>query len=286
MGHRLQVLSYDPSTDVIEVTIYEAKTTRQTIGANFFYHYRCFCQETQSYTKVVQVFTKWADPYNWNKVDRIICGDEQRELREGMRFKRLMFAVIPDRFENEAEEKQYVAKIQRLLEYLNKLRDRGESSDSLDIKVISSVERQRDPSIPVESTPGVEHAGMQRFYVRLRKGKMDKSEEWMEIVVDTTFDTLWSYRIMFHWLVAGSAKVETQVQVGGRKASVLLHVSVATLLASRTLHPTALATKMHSVWLDIGSNSTGFGFEKPVLGSIQGSSNCSHSRQAQGCPVR
>lgn len=222
MGHRLQVLSYDPSADVIEVTLYDAKTTRETTGANtFVYHYRCYCQETQSYSKVVQTFEKYASPYNWNKVDRIICGDEERELREGMRFKRLMFAIIPDRFDTDSAEKQYVAKFQRLLEYLNKLRDKGEATDTLDIQIVTSSERSRDPAIPVESTPGVERDGMKRFYVRLRKGKLDKLE-WMEIVVDATFDTIWSYRIMFHWLVAGSAKVETQVQVRFEGCGVVL----------------------------------------------------------------
>jgi hypothetical protein len=213
MGHRLQVLTYDPSADVIEVTIYDAKTTREASGANsFMYRYHCFCQETQTFSRVVQTFEKYADPYNWNKVDRIICGDEQRELREGMRFKRLMFVVIPDHFQSHAEELQLVSKFQRLLEYLNKLRDRGDdSSDQLDVKIVTSADRQRDLSALVASTVGVER-GMRRFYVRLRKGKLDKLE-WMEIVIDATFDTLWSYRIMFHWLVAGSAKVETQVQV-------------------------------------------------------------------------
>jgi hypothetical protein len=210
MGHRLQVLTYDHSADVIQVMIYDAKTIRETSG--YMYHYRCFCQETQSYATVVQTFSKFADHYNWGKVDRIICGDKNRDLLEGMRFKRLMFAVIPDRFENVADEAQFVAKFQRLLEYLNKLRDRGDDSkDQLDVKIVTSADRHRELSVPVSSTVGVE-GGMHRFYARLRKGKQDKLE-WMEVVVDKTLNTLWSYRIMFHWLVAGSAKIENQVQV-------------------------------------------------------------------------
>jgi hypothetical protein len=213
MGHRLQVLTYDSLADMIQVMIYDAKTTQDTTGANsYMYHYRCFCQETQSYAKVVQTFSKFGGQYNWGKVDRIICGDEQRNLLEGMRFKRLMFAVVPDRFESHEDEAQFVSKFQRLLEYLNKLRDRvDDSKDQLDVKIVTSADRHREPSVPVSSTVGVE-GGMHRFYVRLRKGKQDKLE-WMEVVIDKTLNTMWSYRIMFHWLVAGSAKIENQVQV-------------------------------------------------------------------------
>lgn len=282
MGHRLQVLSYDPSADVIEVTLYDAKTTREASGANsFIYHYHCFCQETQRYSKVVQTFEKYMDAYNWNKVDRIICGDEQRELREGMRFKRLMFVVIPDRFQNHIEEKEYVAKFQRLLEYLNKLRDRGdESTDQLEVKIITSAERQRDPSIPVESTVGVER-GMQRFYVRLRKGALDKLE-WMEIVVDATFDTLWSYRIMFHWLVAGSAKVETQVQV--RNENVKKRYPTLSFLPHVLFHA-ASATQVYSVRFDSGSYPSDLRFKELVLGTFQGTRYHCDSRQATCIPL-
>ena len=41
----------------------------------------------------------------------------------------------------------------------------------------------------------------------------------MEVVVDSTFDTSWSYRIMFHWLVASSNKVDAQVQLLQRRCN-------------------------------------------------------------------
>jgi len=180
MGHRLQVLTYDPSMDVIEVTRYDAKLTRvKSEATTFKYHYMCFCQETQQYAKVVQSFAKYMDPYNWNKVDRIVCGDEDRELREGMRFKRLMFGIIPERMENESQEKEYIGKFQRLLEYLNKTRDKDDGSGPLDVNIVSSSERKRNPAVPVNSIPGISsRKSMVRFYVRLRKGKRDMLE-WM-----------------------------------------------------------------------------------------------------------
>lgn len=221
MGYSLQVLTYDPSADIIEVTRYDSKIARQNSGANTFkYQYLCWCQERQRYTKVTQSFQKYADPYNWNKVDRIICGDEDREMREGMRFKRVMFGVIPEKFASLDQEKDYVDKFRRLLEYLNKLREKQESSlDSLDVKIITSADRKKHMQRgPVESTPGIARNSMQRFYVRLRKNKADPLE-WMEVVVDTTCDTSWTYRIMFNWLVASSGKVDAQVQLLQRRCS-------------------------------------------------------------------
>jgi hypothetical protein len=79
MGHRLQVLTYDPIADIVEVTRYNAKNAQENSGANTFkYYYLGFCQETQKYTKVVQTFNKYSEQYNWSKVDRIICGDDDK----------------------------------------------------------------------------------------------------------------------------------------------------------------------------------------------------------------
>ena len=220
MGHRLQVLTYDPANDIIEVTRYDAKSSQQKSEANDFkYHYLCFCHETQKFNTVVQTFSKYSALYNWNKVDRIICGDEDREMREGMRFKRIMFAIIPERFDSTAKEQEYTAKFLRLLEYLNKLRDNHFSPEQIDIKLVSTADkREEDVSGPVESEPGISRSSMQRFYIRLKKGKRE-SIEFIEVVLDSTFDTSWSFRIIFNWLVAGANKVETQLQLLQRRCT-------------------------------------------------------------------
>jgi hypothetical protein len=140
-------------------------------------------------------------------------------LREGMRFRRLMFGIIPDKFNDITGEKEYISKFRRLLEYLNKLREKEESQIPLDIKFVNkfdeSLERKEDR---IESTPGIAHNSMQRFYVQLRKGGRD-AMEWIEVVVDSTFNTSWSYRIIFNWLVASSGKVDAQVQLLQRRCA-------------------------------------------------------------------
>ena len=221
MGHRIQVLTYDPGADIIEITRYDAKSAQRTAKSETVkYHYMCFCAETREYGKVVQTFSKYTQPYNWSKVDRIICGDNDREIREGMRFRRLMFGLIPPDFCGDiAREQAYIAKFVRLLEYFDKLREKDDTHSSLDIQIVSSSDRSSGTeSVQVASTPGISGGSMQRFYVQLRKGKRDPFE-WMEVVVDSTFDTSWSYRIMLHWLVASSGKVDAQVQLLQRRCS-------------------------------------------------------------------
>lgn len=221
MGHRLHAITYDPSADLIEVTRYDAKDAQKNSTLNTFnYQYFSYCQETTSYSNVRQIFLKYSDQYNWNKVDRIICGDDDREMREGMRFKRIMFGVIPDNFHGDlGEEEAYVAKFRRFLEYLEKLRDKNDSKTPLDIKFVTSVDKQhQEENKRMESTPGLARNSMARFYIQLRKGKRDNLE-WMEVAIDSTFDTSWSYRIMFNWLVASSGKVDTQVQLLQRRCT-------------------------------------------------------------------
>jgi len=132
-----------------------------------------------------------------------------------------MFALVPKHFRGDvAAEQEYIAKFQRLLEYLNKLREKDDSKDTtLGVKIVSSRDKQPAAETdPVSSTPGIARNSMRRFYVQLRKGKRDPLE-WMEVVIDSTFDTTWSYRIMLHWLVASSGKVDAQIQLLQRRCT-------------------------------------------------------------------
>ncbi len=136
-------------------------------------------------------------------------------MEEGLRFRRLIFSVLPDRFAEKSSEEDYLGKFKRLLEYLSKLRDKDDAKrDDLDIKIISS---SNAPSDGEGSRKGITDS-MKRFNVLLRKGKRDPLE-WIEVAVDSVFDTKRSYRIVFNWLVASSQKVENQVQLLQRRCA-------------------------------------------------------------------
>ena len=175
-----------------------------------------FCLH-KGYVQSIQTFKKYAEPYKWNKVDNIICGEEDRQLEVGMRFRRLMFGLIPEAFKNEQAERDYIAKFQRLLEYLGKLREKPAAENPLDVSIVTSADK-KTTSEDIFKVRRPSEDSMIKFTIPLRRGKRDPFE-WMEIALGSTFDSSCSYRIMFNWLVASSAKVEAQVQLLHRRCT-------------------------------------------------------------------
>jgi hypothetical protein len=135
-----------------------------------------------------------------------------------MRFRRIVFGLIPDSFKDLNAEQEYISKFRRLVEYLGKLREKEDSESSLDIKIVSSTDEKEDNGDEVLKAGRGTSDSMIRFTVQLRKGKREPFE-WIEIAVDSKFDTGSSYRIMFNWLVASSNKVEAQVQLLHRRCT-------------------------------------------------------------------
>jgi len=163
----------------------------------------------KAYGKSIQTFKKYSEPYIWNKVDNLITGEENRNMEDSMRFRRVMFGLIPPKYDDSCSEDDYVAKFKRLVEYLGRLRDKTETETPLNVELRLSLEsgsasdRQSDVLKVRRSTAD----SMLSFFVQLKKGKRDPFE-WMEIRMDSIFDTTRSYRIMFNWLVASSTSMD------------------------------------------------------------------------------
>jgi hypothetical protein len=150
-------------------------------------------------------------------MDHLILEDVDLELSESMRCRRLQFGIIPPKIEDDEAEQEYVDRFQRLLDYLGKLRERDEASKDLNVTTITRKDGDRpDPSKTVLSLRRGTTEEMRKFKVRLRRGKEDLYE-WVEVGLDSVFDTSRSYRIMFNWLVARTSKVEAQVQLVQRR---------------------------------------------------------------------
>lgn len=172
----------------------------------------------QGYAESVQTFKKYADPYKWNKVDNLICEEEDRQLEVGMRFRRVMFGLIPENFKDQEAEQEYVTRFQRLLDYLGKLREKDAHESPLNVRIVKNADEQVVTSDEIFKVRRPSEDYMIKFIIPLRRGKRDPFE-WMEVALGATFDTRSSYRIMFNWLVASSAKVETQVQLFHRRCT-------------------------------------------------------------------
>lgn len=129
----------------------------------------------------------------------------------------MMFGLIPGNFKDEEAEREYVTRFQRLLDYLAKLREKEESESPLAVQIVQNTER-REVIDDIFKVRRSSEDFMIKFTIPLRRGKRDPFE-WMEVALSPTFDTRSSYRIMFHWLVASSAKVETQIQLFHRRCT-------------------------------------------------------------------
>jgi hypothetical protein len=134
-----------------------------------------------------------------------------------MRFRRVMFGLIPERFRDNQSEHDYISKFKRLLEYIGKLREKGVEDSPLDVNIITSNDIQAETEDIFQVRRPSEDS-MIKLTIPLRRLKNDPFE-WMEVALGSTFDTRSSYRIMFNWLVASSSKVEAQVQLFHRRCS-------------------------------------------------------------------
>jgi len=154
---------------------------------------------------VTQTFTKYTRPYKWNELDMVISGDEGPRSLEGMRLPRISFVIIPDSFVDSHEEKEYASKFLRLVEYFNKIKSKGSKK--------INIEMHTSKGAGPKTSSGNKH-----FVVDLRK-KKDDTNEWMELIHDSTCDTQRTFRITIQWLVAVASKIDQQAQLLHRRCS-------------------------------------------------------------------
>lgn len=231
MGHKIQQLSYNPSNDSVDViqyyanfaenenpqiyryslwsTLMQVRKLHTDIDLEYSDHVMldilCYILK-QDYVSVAQTFTKYTSPYKWNEVDMLISGDAITHILEGMRYPRISFVIIPDHFSNPNEEKEYVSKFQRLIDYFIKLHPK-DSENKTEIEIYTT-----NDSTPRSSLDD------KRFVVDLRK-RSDEKYSWMEMVHDSNCDTRRTFRITIQWLVAVSAKIEQQAQLLQRRCT-------------------------------------------------------------------
>lgn len=285
LGHQLQVLHYDPNSDTVEVKTYLSKDAQGNNDSIFKYFYNIYCKETNSFVRMTQDFKQFLSPYHWNKVDRIICGDEDREMREGMRFKRLMFSILPDRHSDVDSENTYVDKFKKLLEYFEKLRGKEEEEKPLHVTIVTALNRPNDKKgqgqAGVVSTLGIAGNSMVRFYVPFRKGGQGQLQ-YLEVAIDSTFNTSWSYRIIFNW-------VRTQMEVQVHSSLILSNVPILSAGGEfwQSRHSSsATPKKMHPVPTQSDNIFRSFCLKDAVLEPFQSPYNMHYTRATKCCDFR
>ena len=149
-------------------------------------------------------------------MDHVILEDIDMELSMNLRCRRLQFELIPPKLDKDEAEQEYIEKFKRLLDYLGKLREKDEATNDLVVRTLTRKDERPDIMTTLQNSRLGTTDSMNRFKIRLRKGKKD-AYEWVEVSIDSVFDTTSTYRIMFNWLVASTSKVEAQVQLVQRR---------------------------------------------------------------------
>lgn len=203
MGHKIQKLSYNPSSDSVDVVQYYANFAENESPQS--YRYLLWSALRQDYVSVVQTFTKYTSPYRWNELDMLLSGDSISSISEDMRHPRISFVILPDPFTDRNGESEYSSKFQRLVEYFNKLQSKGSSTIVIETLMTS------------DKAPNASR-GKSSVIVDLRRRSSDKYE-WCEIVHDSNCDTRRTFRITMQWLVAIGSKIDQQAQLLHRRCA-------------------------------------------------------------------
>jgi len=234
MGHQVQVLTYDPTSDAVKVVLHQSKLVNSEC-ADYRYNYMLWSSISSTYAPMSQKFRKYSEEYKWNMIDNLISGELEKKLERTKRYRRISFRIIPDNFDDLAGEEEYIKKIRYLLEFIEK----KQVKKPCGIDIISSKNPLPGSNINQEGTKR-KISLVKTFCVPLVKGKRDKYE-WMEMVIDSTVDTRRTFRIMFHWLVANAIKVEAQVQLLARRCAKyglrLVQFPHVSLSSSMHVHP-------------------------------------------------
>ena len=149
-------------------------------------------------------------------MDHVILEDIDMELSMPLRCRRLQFELIPPKVTDDVAEQEYIEKFKRLLEYLGKLREKDDASDDLAVEIVTRKDEHPDMLVELKNARLGTTEKMKRFKIRLCKGQK-VTYEWVEVSLDSVFDTNRTYRIMFNWLVASTSKVEAHVQLVQRR---------------------------------------------------------------------
>ncbi len=138
--------------------------------------------------------------------------------------RRISFEIIPDKFKDNERERDYLNKVMVVIDYLERL-----AQKKLEIGFVQQGNAQKRKLKEI------------RFKVNLRRNKRDKFE-WMEVVVDPDVDTTRTFRIVFHWLVATSIKIDSQIKALQRKCQGLnlVCVSFSSSASKMYMHPVSM----------------------------------------------
>uniref|UniRef100_A0A7S3K2H2 Uncharacterized protein n=1 Tax=Aureoumbra lagunensis TaxID=44058 RepID=A0A7S3K2H2_9STRA len=256
MGHRIQTFTYDAAQAKINVRSFRSRYDNDDPDNRFEYQYRLWLsahdgydhgegrldvereastisafepiprtrRKQGTYIRRMQTFLKFPSPEtNWNMLDQVISGYMRpSDTLSSVKFRRILFVVIPPKITSEAEAADYNTRIHRFQQLLDSKRASSESAGTLDIET----PRQDTESsfVSTNSTQSGEKRSRKKndvFKKRHLQITLENSrwrDEWLALESDAFVDSKRCWRFSIHWLLCSGWVVEEFLTSLSRKA--------------------------------------------------------------------
>ena len=235
MGHRINEIYLNEEDELLEVTQYLAKYAKNDHekGNKQVYRYKVYNKAQKKFVVSKQVFTRFARDFPWNPVDNVICGASEMILAEEFKYRRVIFALVPqfqlgEQFRRgegeggggeeeraaarETAKKEYTEKFTKLVDYLS-----NRSGDKIQIAYHDSNDAH------YESERGEREWGREpnRIVLSLNERKQKKKDqvrnEWCIMAMDKGFNPSRVFRISLQWLCASAPRIESEAKTLNRR---------------------------------------------------------------------
>ncbi|GMI19399.1 hypothetical protein TeGR_g6852, partial [Tetraparma gracilis] len=232
MGHRINEIYVNEEEELLEVTQYLAKyaNNNREGGNTQTYRYKVFNKAQRKFIVNKQEFSRFARDYPWNPVDNVICGASDVTLTEEMRYRRVLFAIIPQ-YQSSAEPgsdlkamaDEYTENFKKLIDYLS---NRSGDGDKIEIKYRNDedTENQTEPASQEKIQRGLQWERETNKIVLALDEKKKKGQdttsvrnEWCVLTMNKSFNPNRVFRISIQWLCASAPRIESEVKTLNRR---------------------------------------------------------------------
>jgi hypothetical protein len=196
----------------------EQKENIESDRTMFQYRYEMWLPQMQRFQTMTQTFYQFPVPeFLWNKVDNIMMGDICYDgVEEGKKPRSLKYLVIPNDITCERDLDEYYAKIDLLIEFLNKYAVSKDSDDAMHIVKDRTLlpEQQAGhflvPTIHSKSVHQVYRQCSKQFNIFKcnMRGPRHENPNWLYIKYDAVIYPFRAFHIFLHWFVCDSWLVD------------------------------------------------------------------------------
>lgn len=227
-GYTFHKLSYEPSTQNIDVKIYLSKKKLMQSQSGYSYKYFVRTHNTgRVIPKSVEMSYEAMAYYKWNNVDHLVCG-YCSEFQSSMRYWTTSLCLVTS--EKNFDRTSVVEGFLKLKDFFvqRATKTSDESLSQMDIEIAQLPQKSKthleelnkvSEDEETSSHEALPSSPIERKSIRV---DMDKSKtnryEWIQIKYDTLFDPNHSYHLDFQWIVATGCVVNDFISQCARKA--------------------------------------------------------------------